>query len=164
MDNTHHKQFLSCRPKLYRFALSLTKDVDEAKDLLQETMLKLWELRNKWGEWQNFEAYAMRMMRNSFLNKVKKNRTKTYLQLDEIAEQPFEDVIENNLSLAHLKMQFYVLISKLPAVQRDILHLREIEEMEYKEIGEILNITEAQVKVYLYRGRQYIKNKANGKR
>jgi len=36
--------------------------------------------------------------------------------------------------------------------------------MEYKEIGEILNITEAQVKVYLYRGRQYIKNKANGKR
>lgn len=164
MENLHYKQFLSCRPKLYRFALSLTKDVNDAEDLFQETLLKLWELRSEWAEWKNFEAYAMRMQRNAFLNNVKKSNKQPHLQLDEISNHPFENATDINMRLADLRLQFYSLTSQLPAIQRDILYLREIEEMEYKEIGEVLNLTEAQVKVYLYRGRQYIKNKMNGTR
>jgi RNA polymerase sigma-70 factor (ECF subfamily) len=164
MNSSHHNQILDCRPKLYRFALSLTKNVDDAEDIYQETVLKLWELKDSWAGWQSFEAYAMRMVRNIYLNKVKKDKTRAYISLDDITEQTGENETESNIVIAELRLRFYSLISKLPQLQRDILHLREIEEMEYKEIAAVLEISEAQVKVYLYRARQYLKKKTNGKR
>jgi RNA polymerase sigma-70 factor (ECF subfamily) len=49
-------------------------------------------------------------------------------------------------------------LNELPPVQKSILLLRDLEGYEYKEIGEILGISEAQVKVYLFRARQKVKN------
>jgi RNA polymerase sigma-70 factor (ECF subfamily) len=164
MNPQQYNQFLSTQPKLYRFALSLTKDVNDAADIYQETLLKIWELRDEWQRWQSFEAYAMRMIRNEFRNQAAKNNRYLHVELDDIAERPASDITDDNMTIADLKTQFYNLIGKLPEVQRNILHLREIEEMEYKEIGEVLDLTETQVKVYLHRGRQYIKSKINGKR
>jgi RNA polymerase sigma factor (sigma-70 family) len=164
MDTQRYDQFLSTRPKLYRFALSLTKDINDAEDIYQETLMKLWQLKEEWAGWNSFEAYAMRMVRNAFLNHNRKNSRQVYVELDNIKEYPAPNKTDDHIVLADLKMQFSSLISKLPEIQRNILYLREIEEMEYKEIGEVLDITEAQVKVYLFRGRQYIKSKTHGKR
>ena len=164
MDSEHYNQFLSSQRKLYRFALSLTKDVNDADDIYQESLMKLWQLKEEWVNWQNFEAYAMRMVRNTFLNYFKKNSNRPHLALEQITEQPEPNDTDKEMVLTDLRMRFNALISKLPEVQRNILYLREIEEMEYKEIGEVLDITEAQVKVYLFRGRQYLKSKVHGKR
>jgi RNA polymerase sigma-70 factor (ECF subfamily) len=164
MDPEQYNQFLSSQRKLYRFALSLTKDVNDADDIYQESLMKLWQLKEEWENWQNFEAYAMRMVRNTFLNYSKKNSNRVYVALEQITEQPEPNDTDKEMVLTDLRMRFNALISKLPEVQRNILYLREIEEMEYKEIGEVLDITEAQVKVYLFRGRQYLKSKVHGKR
>lgn len=164
MDSEQYNQFLSSQRKLYRFALSLTKDVNDADDIYQESLMKLWQLKEEWANWQNFEAYAMRMVRNTFLNYYRKNNNRVYVALEQITEQPEPNDTDKEMVLTDLRMRFNALISKLPEVQRNILYLREIEEMEYKEIGEVLDITEAQVKVYLFRGRQYLKSKVHGKR
>ena len=164
MDSEQYNQFLSSQRKLYRFALSLTKDVNDADDIYQESLMKLWQLKEEWANWQNFEAYAMRMVRNTFLNYYKKNSSRVHVALEQIIEQPEPNDMDKEMVMTDLRMRFNALISKLPEVQRNILYLREIEEMEYKEIGEVLDITEAQVKVYLFRGRQYLKSKVHGKR
>lgn len=164
MDSEQYNQFLSSQRKLYRFALSLTKDVNDADDIYQESLMKLWQLKEEWANWQNFEAYAMRMVRNTFLNYYKKNSSQIHVALEQITEQPEPNDMDKEMVMTDLRMRFNALISKLPEVQRNILYLREIEEMEYKEIGEVLDITEVQVKVYLFRGRQYLKSKVHGKR
>ena len=51
------------------------------------------------------------------------------------------------------------LLKELPQTQQDIVQLREIEDKSYKEIAAILNLSEEQVKVYLFRARQRIKQK-----
>ncbi len=164
MDSEQYNQFLSSQRKLYRFALSLTKDVNDADDIYQESLMKLWQLKEEWANWQNFEAYAMRMVRNTFLNYYRKNNNRVHVALEHITEQPEPNDTDKEMVLTDLRMRFNAMISKLPEVQRNILYLREIEEMEYKEIAEVLEITEAQVKVYLFRGRQYLKSKVHGKR
>ncbi len=164
MDSEQYNQFLSSQRKLYRFALSLTKDVNDADDIYQESLMKLWQLKEEWANWQNFEAYAMRMVRNTFLNYYKKNSSRVHVALEHITEQPEPNYTDKQMVLTDLRMRFNAMISKLPEVQRNILYLREIEEMEYKEIGEVLDITEAQVKVYLFRGRQYLKSKVHGRK
>ena len=156
--------FISSQRKLYRFALSLTKDVNDAEDVLQDTLLKLWKLRDEWDNWQNFEAYAMRMIRNEYLNYSKKQKGRAYSTLDDVPEGVEPSQTDTDMTTDDLMFRFNALTSKLPEIQRNILHLREIEELEYKEIAKVMDITEAQVKVYLYRARQYLQEKVHGKR
>ena len=164
MKPERYEQFLKCQAKLYRFAYSLAKNVGDAEDIFQDTLIKIWELRKEWVTWTNFEAYAMRMLRNTFLNFKKKMHNRLYVELDNVAETPELNDIEKEIVIADLQYKFHALISRLPEVQKNILYLREIEELEYKEIAEILDLTESQVKVYLFRGRQYLKNKVHGTR
>jgi RNA polymerase sigma-70 factor (ECF subfamily) len=164
MKSKRYEQFLQCQAKLYRFAYSLVKNVGDAEDIFQDTLIKIWELRREWDNWTNFEAYTMRMLRNTFLNFKKKKYNRLHVELDDVVESPQLNDIEKGIVIADLHYKFNVLIGKLPEVQKDILYLREIEELEYKEIGEILDLTEAQVKVYLFRGRQHLKNKVHGTR
>lgn len=72
MDTQAFKNLiLPSKNRLYRLALSLLKDADEANDMLQEAMLKLWTNRQKLAECQSIEAFAMRMLRNLCLDRIK---------------------------------------------------------------------------------------------
>ncbi len=164
MEFNFNNQLLKNQDKLFRFSLSLARNQNDAEDIYQETLIKIWELKDEWETWQNFEAYTMRMIRNTFLNFKKKSNSRAFVDIDDIVEIPQQNDIDQKNTLIDLKMKFDMLVRRLPEIQRNILHLREIEELEYKEIGEILDISESQVKVYLFRGRQYIKNKLNGTR
>lgn len=147
--------------KLYRYALSLTRDSTLAKDIFQDTALKIWELKEEWSTWKNFEAYCMRMIRNAFLNQANKEKRYRVVGIEEYVEQYSKNEIEIEHDLSSIKYKFNTLLIGLPELQREVLYLREIEEYEYKEIGEILSLNESQVKVYIHRGRNYIKSKIN---
>lgn len=162
MNQNQYQQFLDLQTKLYRFSLSLTRNVSDAEDVYQETLAKIWESKEEWDQWINFEAYAMKMVRNIFLNLTKRSGSKLFVGPDEIAEVQQKNDIEQQMIVNDLKTKFQQLTSRLPDTQRNILYLREIEEYEYKEIAAILSLTEAQVKISLYRGRQHIKNKLKG--
>jgi RNA polymerase sigma factor (sigma-70 family) len=152
---------MKTQQKLYRYALSLTKDATVAKDLFQETALKIWEQKDKWSTWDNFEAYSMRMIRNAFINHINKKDRHHVVGLEEYIEHHTRNEIEREHDLYAAKYQFDTLLSGLPEIQKAVLYLREIEEYEYKEIGVVLNLSESQVKVYIHRGRNYIRSKLN---
>jgi len=152
-----NNKLLKCQNKLYRFALSLTNDANDAKDILQETILKLLEKRNEWNRFDNFEAYAMRSVRNTYLNDRKKWGNARVIPIDVSLEFEEENEIEKKMNISDLRNDFNRIIAKLPEIQKQVLYLREIEEMEYKAISDVLSISETQVKVYIFRGRQFIK-------
>ncbi len=71
-QTTIEKQLLKLQDPLYSFALSMTADPEDARDLLQDTMLKVLDNKEKFAVDTNFKAWAFTMMRNIFINKYRR--------------------------------------------------------------------------------------------
>ncbi|MCM1108194.1 MAG: RNA polymerase sigma factor [Clostridium sp.] len=147
---------LPVKDKIYRLALRITLNQAEAEDIVQDTLIRVW---NKQDEWQNFssmEAYCLTVCRNMSLDRIslKGNRT---LTLDDQPETPDLSTPHDTLTRKEQMNLVEKLLETLPEVQRSIIQLREMEGKTYKEIAEILNLSEEKVKVYLFRARQRIR-------
>lgn len=141
--------------RLYRLALRITMNKAEAEDVVQDTLLKVWECREDWNQINNLEAFAIATCRNRALDVVKRAGRDTE-NLDEMAhfssQTPHEQLeAREEISLVRR------LMDSLPEVQRMIMLLRDIEGKTYQEIAQTLDISETQVKVYLHRARTKIK-------
>lgn len=141
--------------KLYRLALHITMNKAEAEDVVQDTLLKVWERREEWEQINNLEAFAIATCRNRALDVMKRVGRKTE-KLDEMAhfsnQTPYEQ-LEASEEISLVKR----LMDDLPEMQRTIMLLRDIEGKTYQEIAETMDISETQVKVYLHRARTKIK-------
>lgn len=147
-------QILPLKDKLYRLALRIVLDRAEAEDVVQDTLLKMWEHREEWHEIRSLEAYSMTLCRNLALDRNGAARNSN-LSLNEEIDQPPStvtplDEVDSRMRVEALRR----FIDELPEVQRSIILLRDAEGKRYDEIAEVLSITESQVKVYLHRARQ----------
>jgi len=145
------------RPKLYRFALSLTKRVDEAEDIVQDVGIKLWEQRDKLVALHSIEAYAMRAVRNRCIDGMRSpcNRIDELSDTYDLAhEQTPHKILEQSDMVALVR----TLVDKLPEQQQMVMRLRDIEGYELAEIAEILGMNEGAVRTNLSRGRQKVRD------
>ena len=145
---------LPLKDRLFRVAWCILRSKEEAEDIVQDVMLKVW--RDEKGKVVNLAAYCYTMARNLALNRLvlKDNRSKelegAYEQ--EVQEQPLENIIRTE------KMKLlYRMIDGLPGLQRDVVQLRDMEGLSYRDIAKTLQVTEEQVKVNLFRARKKIK-------
>lgn len=145
------------KDRLLRLALRITLNREEAEDVVQDTLLKMWDKRDEWNQMQSLEAMAMTICRNRALD-IAGKAGRGNLMLDVERDSPIsstnpERKLEEKESLQAVRD----IINSMPEVQRTIIELREIEGKEYCEIAQILQLTETQVRVYLHRARQRIK-------
>lgn len=144
---------------MYRFALSIMGNEHEAKDVVQDVMLKLWETRMELEDKLNKEAWCMTLTRNKSLDKIKRVGRKMKSNLDDVgmklvSDNPLPDTYTiqndtmNNVSDA---------LNKLPEQQKAVFQLRDVEGYSYLEICETLNMEMSKVKVYIFRARKSIK-------
>jgi len=129
----------------------------EAEDVVQDTLLKVWEQRSQWEQINNLEAFAIAICRNRALDVMKRAGRNT-ASLDKVDNGQWSMV--NGQSALEAREQLSLvrkLMDGLPEIQRTIMHLRDIEGQTYQEIAEALDISETQVKVYLHRARTKIK-------
>jgi RNA polymerase sigma-70 factor, ECF subfamily len=136
---------------IFRYILKSTKDEAFAKDIVQDCYVKLWEHKetvdpDKVKSWLFTTAYHI------MINQIKRSRRMTAMEGSGYVEpmmmaQDFDlkELIDKSLD-------------ELPPVQKTVILLRDLEGYNYKEIAEMLTLSESQVKVYLFRGRQKIKN------
>lgn len=153
------KDILPLKDKLFRLALRITFDRAEAEDIVQETMIRVWNKRNEWDELGSVEAYCLTVARNLAIDRSEKKDSQT-VELTIEAEQtpdassPYDRLVNKEwLKLVHR------LVGELPEKQRLIMQLRDVEGKSYKEIAAALRLTEEQVKVNLFRARQKVKQK-----
>lgn len=144
--------------KLLRFALQILQNEEEAKDVLQDVFLKLWQKRDELAAVENLNAFAMRMIRNRCLDVVRSRRTvsvelmkKSVLPEREVAES---DNLENADSVSLVKR----IIAGLPDLQRTVIHLRDIEQLEYEEIAEATQMNVNAIRVNLSRARKKVRD------
>ncbi len=146
--------------KMYRYALSILKDPGVAHDVVQDCLVKIWQNRQKLPEIKSIDSWVMRITRNQCYDWVKVNRFS--LQTDRDINRDDLTMLEpvdadQPVLVRDQKNWLFKVIESLPQKQKEIYQLREVEEMTYQEIAEVLSLSLAEVKVTLHRTRVKIR-------
>ena len=136
---------------VYRFILKNMKDVDKAKDIVQEAFVRLWDKVEE-VNYEKAKSYVYTTAYHCFINQIRYEKRVTQI------EDFHTDSRSTQNSYSDLKEIINEAVDKLPEIQRSVVLLRDYEGYSYKEIGEITNLNESQVKVYIYRARVFLKN------
>ncbi len=143
--------------KVYRFALSLSRDVHQAEDLTQETFLRAWRSRESLKEPSREKAWLFQILVNLWRDGHRKKK------LDQTEFDDF-DPQDPHLSPEQLavdseqKRMIFAAMSKLPDQQRNVLHLRVVEQLSICEIADVLGSSSNAVKASLSVARKKIRN------
>lgn len=150
---------LPLKDKLFRLALRITLDRAEAEDVVQDTMIRVWDKRDEWKQFDSVEAYCLTVAKNLAIDRSQKKEAQNVpltpaMEEETEASGPYDRLVgDERMRIIHR------LIDELPEKQRLIMQLRDIEGESYKEIAKVLNLTEEQVKVNLFRARQKVKQR-----
>jgi len=146
---------LPFKDKLYRLAKRLLVSKDEAEDAVQEIYLKLWKGRDKIGNYKNPEAFAITMTKNYCLDRLKSKQASNLkiVHSNFKNSQNLEREVEANDGVSLV----FKIMETLPDQQRMILQLRDVEQYEYAEISEMLEINETAIRVALSRARKAVR-------
>jgi RNA polymerase sigma factor (sigma-70 family) len=151
---------LPSKNKLFRFALKFLGNEEEAKDVVQEVLIRVWNGREQMDQVQNWEAWCMRITRNLSLDRIRSITRKQTQPIEESYHVHNAGLTPHESTEAKESMQRITeLISSLPEKQRQVIHLRDVEGYSYNEICDILELDMSQVKVNLFRARNAVREK-----
>jgi RNA polymerase sigma factor (sigma-70 family) len=137
---------------IYRFALKNTRDTEVAKDLVQDAFEKLW-IKKDLIDPSKAKAYLFQIVNRSLIDRGRRNKLVLAFQ-EQISTLPAVQIVEE----FDIKQTLDDAVSKLPEIQRHVVLLRDYEGYSYAEIGEITQLNEQQVKVYIFRARQKLRS------
>jgi len=148
-------QVYPLKDKMYRLALHLLANAEDARDAMMETLTRLWQKRESLHEYQSVEALAMSITRNFCLDRLKSKQSAVQRLV------PGNDFIHqitphDQLEVADAMNFLEQVISELPYQQKMVVHLRDVEGYEFQQIAELCGLTENNVKVTLSRARKKV--------
>ena len=144
------------KDKLFRLAKRLLVSTEEAEDATQEVLLKLWSNNEKMADYRNVEAFAMTMTKNYCLDRLKSkqaNNLKLVHSNYKDESVSLQRQVEVNDSLNWMTK----ILNTLPEQQRMVLQLRDVEQYEYEEIAEMLDMKQTAIRVALSRARKAVR-------
>lgn len=150
---------------LYNTAYRMTRNSEDAEDLVQETYLKAYRYYDKFEEGTNFKAWLFKIMKNTFINNYRRKQNAPALSDFAEIEENFESQVseeaarqiknpEDELLENVLDEDVQVALDKLPPDYRMVVILADLEGFSYKEIADILEVPVGTVMSRLYRGRR----------
>ncbi len=145
------------KDKVFRMARALLRSREEAEDTMQEVFVRLWNTRATLQEYRSIEAFAITITRNLCLDKLKSARYKLAVDITGYDFQASEASPYYSTELKDSFTAMQRLLNSLPEQQRLIVHLREVEEMEFEEIAEITGLNISHVRVVLSRARKALR-------
>lgn len=160
----HFEQLVSDHNELlYRIGMSYINNHTEVEDLMQSTYLKAYEKLHDFRHQALFSTWISRIMINECLMYIRSKKRKAEFSLDEnenIKAVPVEEnTIEKNLHFKEVKKMAEGMILKLPEDYRLVFMLRVLQQLGTGEVAAILNISEENVKVRMFRARRMLQKK-----
>ena len=136
---------------VYRFILKNIRNEDDAHDIVQDAFEKLWiKVNDVSGE--KAKSYLFTIAYHTMIDKIRRDKKMVAM------EESHEKMLFHENQYTGMKEVLDIALTKLPEIQRSVIMLRDYEGYSYDEIGEITNLSESQVKVYIYRARIALKN------
>ncbi len=135
---------------IFRFLHKSLKDTEAVNDLVQDCFLKLWQNREK-VQPQKIKSWLFSVAYHALIDYLNQRSRQVKLDGDTQIPVVLPDTQFDTKAILDRAL------NDLPPLQKSILLLRDLEGYDYREIGEILELNESQVKVYLFRARQKVK-------
>lgn len=154
-ENQFHSDYLSLADALYRVAFYILESEAEAEDAVQELYLKLWKNRDALDGILNPKAYAMTLLRNLCLDRVRKASRLVEGDVPEDMGSGFDPDAEMDQKERLEKV--LAAVKSLPDRQREVLVLHTIQGLSYEEISARTGINYLNLRVLLSRARQTLK-------
>lgn len=159
----HQKVFLDLieplKPRLFGFAWRMLRNREDAKDALQELMLKLWKNRNMLETSGNIKTYCFTALYRDCIDRLRKQSRFKLVTGAELLEIHDPSKVEVDFENSDLIRQIRVAMDSLPPKQKVILELRDFQDFDYDEIAKMLNMTVNAVRVAAGRSRALISEK-----
>lgn len=153
------KEFLATvlpyKDKLYRLAKRLLVSSEEAEDAVQEVFLKLWKGKSSIKNYKNPEAFAVTMTKNYCLDRLKSKQAGNL----KIVHSNFQtgENLQKNIEANDAVQLVFRIMESLPEKQRMVLQMRDVEQFNFDEISEMLEMTETTIRVTLSRARKAVR-------
>lgn len=155
--NSFKQQFLPFHPKLYRIALALVGNKDDAEDILQDAYCKLWNKRADLKIVRNPEAFSVTLVKNMCFDFLRSPHANRYNEPIDKANVAYDSSPEKEIERADDVETVRRLIEQLPENQRQVIKLVGLNDCSIKEIEEITNFTATNIRTLLSRARKTIK-------
>lgn len=153
------ENLFQCLDSLYNFAYSLTRNREEAEDLVQEAALRGFNAYHKFAAGTNFKAWIFTILRNIYINQYRKKSREpvkvNYEEVENFINLPDFTGLEEELFSEALQQS----LNQLPEELRAALILFYIEELSYKEIAGVMKCPVGTVMSRLFMARQCMKKK-----
>lgn len=144
--------FIELKDAAFRYAVSLLHDHTEAEDAVQDLYERLWRRRLLIRS-GGFRALVMTSIRNICLDLIRRRE-----RLRQQTTATPADLIEDSRNDEDLMPAINHIMASLPEREREVMHLRDIEQMEFEEIAAIIGTSESAARMALSRARQKVKN------
>ena len=152
---------------LYNTAYRMTRNAEDAEDLVQESYLKAYKYYDKFQEGTNFKAWLFKILKNTFINSYRRRQARPpqsdFAEIEESFETQVSDEVKRRIKSPEEELLEGVLdedvqraLDDLPTDYRMAVVLADLENFSYKEIAEILELPVGTVMSRLYRGRKLL--------
>lgn len=151
---------LQTKGKLFRLAVRLLDSRQEAEDIIQDTYLKLWNMRDSLSQYNSIEALAVTVTKNLCIDRLRSYRSLNqndeglqHVQLSADAQYNPAESLELDESMQYI----HEIIQQLPDQQRLVIQMRDIEQYSYEEIADITGLKINNIRVALSRARKNVR-------
>jgi RNA polymerase sigma-70 factor (ECF subfamily) len=150
------REILPLRKQLLLYSRSFLENPEDAEDVVQEVLLKLWHIRKELHKYDSVSALSFRITKNLCLNRLKAAQRKT--------ENLESMIVENEMPSPHTQLEqkddvahVMKIIDRLPTLQQAILRMRHIDGLEIEEIADITGTTPEAIRMNLSRARKKVR-------
>ena len=137
---------------VYRFIVKNIRHTEDAQDIVQSAFEKLWVNREQVLP-EKAKSYLFTVAYHQMIDHIRKSNK---MPLTEDTKIPHQQIVQEDEELKQVLMSA---INELNPIQKSLVLLKDYEGYSYQEIGEIMHLSESQVKVYLHRARLILKTK-----
>lgn len=154
-------KILPLADRLYPMVARILGNEENARDAVQVIMMKLWDNRRKLGNHANPTGYVFLTGRNYCLDLLRKKSPKMDDLELKINYLSSGNTVEEELEQKELNKLVTTIIETLPEQQREVIILRELDGLEFKEIAELTDLKVEHIRVLLSRARKTVGIKLN---
>lgn len=130
-------------PRLFRFSYSFVKSKEAAEEIVSDVFIKIWEIKGTLHDINDLNVYLYTITKNFSLNYITKNRKLRVINLEDVNDDSFLNLItpEDSLISAEIILMVNAAINQLPPQCRIIFYLVKESDLKYKEVATVLNIS-----------------------
>jgi RNA polymerase sigma-70 factor (ECF subfamily) len=147
-------------PKLARYGRKFLANADNIDDIVQDVFISAYQNIQSFDPARRFSPWIYRIAHNAYVNALKKNSHQPIMLFDFdalVSHTVYEDPVELEREQKEVKGMIEECLEKLPAKYKEVLLLRYYEDMDYKEIAEVLEVPTGTVSVRIMRAREALK-------